>query len=305
MLKEYLLNQKSASLHWNSRIPGVQTCRFSLRPPKRTPLVPISVCQEPFHFEAFFCLEGRLAIESTLYNPCTVEAPGIFLLSDVSRIRSCLCSEDLGGIFVTVDAPYAKESLQTICSALGLNLDTKGVRQKMNSMNGYAVLSDIPWTQAFFEAMRHLPDDARECYCVFKSVELLYLLCSQVPAVKESEYGSDHISLRMINVKDYIQEHLSEKITIQLLCRKFLVSPTFLKENFRRAYGMPVHTWLIQQRIQRARELIRTTQMPIQKIAQSVGYESISQFNAAFKGYYGMTPGQYRKMSETAVSRPF
>ena len=80
-----------------------------------------------------------------------------------------------------------------------------------------------------------------------------------------------------------------------------MVSPTFLKENFHRVCGMPVHTWLIRQRIKRAQELLCTTQMPIQEIARAVGYESISQFHAAFKGYSGITPGQYRKMSETIV----
>ena len=57
--------------------------------------------------------------------------------------------------------------------------------------------------------------------------------------------------------------------------------------------------------LDRAQELICTTRMPIQQIAQAVGYESMSQFNAAFKREYGMTPGQYRKMSETATPRPF
>ena len=105
----------------------------------------------------------------------------------------------------------------------------------------------------------------------------------------------------MLKIREYMQEHLSEKITIQLLCREFLVSPTFLKENFRRAYGIPVHTWLIRQRIRRARELIFTTQLPIQKIAQIVGYESISRFNAAFKEYYGITPGHVEKCRKPQV----
>ena len=68
---------------------------------------------------------------------------------------------------------------------------------------------------------------------------------------------------------------------------------------------MPIHTYLIRQRLRRAQELICTTRMPIQQIAQSVGYEGMSQFNTAFKREYGMTPGQYRKMSETATLRLF
>ena len=54
-----------------------------------------------------------------------------------------------------------------------------------------------------------------------------------------------------------------------------------------------------------ARELLSTTRMPIQQVALAVGYEGMSQFNAVFKRYYGMTPGQLRKMSETATPRPF
>ena len=103
----------------------------------------------------------------------------------------------------------------------------------------------------------------------------------------------------------YIQTHLSDKLTIAFLCKQFSLSPTFLKEGFRRTYGMPIHSFLVQQRLRRAQELICTTRMPIQQIAQAVGYEGMSQFNAAFKREYGMTPGQYRKMSETATLRPF
>ena len=74
-------------------------------------------------------------------------------------------------------------------------------------------------------------------------------------------------------------EHLSEKMTIQLLCRKFLVSPTFLKENFRRAYG-GTDPYLADSAAHKTwAELLCTTQMTIREIAQAVGYESISQFH--------------------------
>ena len=49
-----------------------------------------------------------------------VEAPGIFLLSDSSALRSCQCSGNLGGVLIAVDAKAAKESLVTVCSTLGM-----------------------------------------------------------------------------------------------------------------------------------------------------------------------------------------
>ena len=301
MLKEYLSDQKNNSIRWDSGIEGILTCRFALHPAEEEMATSIPVCTEPLHFEAFFCTKGRLVIQPLQYDTCVVEATGIFLLSDSSGICSCQCSKDLGGIFVAVDAVAAKESLRTVCSVLKIDLHTESVKDRMAASNGYIVLSGTTWVQAFFETVKRFPDDMLDRYCVFKSVELLYLLCSGIPVPDESKCEPGRSSCSIMKIMDYIQEHLSEKITIQLLSRKFFVSPTFLKENFHRACGMPVHTWLIQQRIKRAQKLLCTTQMSIQEIARTVGYESISQFHAAFKGYSGITPGQYRKMSETIV----
>jgi len=253
-----------------------------------------------------FCLTGRLAVRPLQSTSYTVEAPGIFLLSDSVVLRSCQYSGNLGGVLIAVDAKAAKESLVTVCSTLGMKLDTRIVKRNMAARNGCMALHGTPWTQAFFEAVRYLPEQEQERYCVFKSVELLYLLCTEASESDESPSGNGcSASHSLLEVKAYIQTHLSEKLTIAFLCKQFSVSPTFLKEGFRRAYGVPIHSFLIQQRLRRTQELICTTRMPIQQIAQAVGYEGMSQFNAAFKREYGMTPGQYRKMSETATSRPF
>lgn len=306
MLKEYLLSQDSATGRWSSSMPGVQICRFSLPEPKQEPLRSVPVCGAPLQFEVLFCLTGRLTVRALQGTSCMVEAPGIFLLSDSSALRSCQCSGNLGGVLIAVDAKAAKESLVTVCSILGMRLDTRIVKEKMTARNGCTALHGTPWTQAFFETVRCLSEQEQERYCVFKSVELLYLLCTGVSEPGESLTGSGcPVSQSLLEVKAYIQAHLSDKLTIALLCKQFSVSPTFLKEGFRRAYGVPIHTYLIQQRLRRAQELICTTRMPIQQIAQAVGYEGMSQFNAAFKREYGMTPGQYRKMSETATLRPF
>ena len=285
-------------------MPGVQICHFSL--PAQEPLGPVPVCGAPLQFEVLFCLTGHLDVQSVQGAPYAVEAPGIFLLSDSSALRSCQYSGNLGGILIAVDAKAAKESLVTVCSTLGMKLDTRIVKKKMTARNGCTALCGTPWTQAFFETVRYLSEQEQERYCVFKSVELLYLLCTEAFESDESPSGgSCPVPHSLLEVKAYIQTHLSEKLTIALLCKQFSVSPTFLKEGFRRAYGVPIHTYLIQQRLRRAQELICTTRMPIQQIAQAVGYEGMSQFNAAFKREYGMTPGQYRKMSETATPRPF
>lgn len=304
MLKEYLLKTQDGQAVWTGGMPGVQVCRFALDREQTDRQIPVQ--GRPLHFETLFCLGGQLTIQPCRGEIYRVQAPGIFLLSDSSGLRACRCSGDLSGVLVAVDAAAAKESLMQICATLGLELDTSGVKRKMAAKSGGMVLADMPWTEAFFAHLQCLPQAAQARYCVFKAVELLYLLCSQDAAAVPPEAGAAGVyPPRLLEVQAYLQAHLCEKMTIAHLCRRFAMSPTVLKSDFRRAFGVPIHSWLVQQRLKRARELLCTTQMPVQQVAQSVGYQGMSQFNAAFKRQYAMTPGQARKMSQTVTPRPF
>ena len=77
--------------------------------------------------------------------------------------------------------------------------------------------------------------------------------------------------------------------------RRAYLTATTVKEGFRRLYGLPVHTWLRQRRMERAAELLHTPELSLEGVAKEVGYSSVSQFIAAFRQQYGLTPGQYRK----------
>ena len=79
------------------------------------------------------------------------------------------------------------------------------------------------------------------------------------------------------------------------LSRRSCLSATTFKEGFRRRYGLPVHTWLRQRRMERAAELLRNSSLSVLGVAQSVGYGSASQFTAAFRRQYGVTPARFRK----------
>ena len=232
MLKEYLLRQGSGTGRWGHGMPGVQICRFSLPEPEQEPLRPIPVCGAPLQFEVLFCLTGRLTVRALQGASCMVEAPGIFLLSDSSALRSCQYSGNLGGILIAVDAKAAKESLVTVCSTLGMRLDTRIVKEKMTARNGCMALCGTPWTQSFFETVRYLSEQEQERYCVFKSVELLYLLCTEVSESNGSLSGSGcPVSHSLLEVKAYIQTHLSDKLTIAFLCKQFSAFPDLLERR--------------------------------------------------------------------------
>ena len=171
MLKEAL----GRSGQWEQVMPGAGACLFSLgEGPVSLPLR-----LEPLHFEALFCLAGAITLIRRDGSALTAGPGQVLLLTDLSGIVGANTEVPLAGVLVAVDARNAKESLDTICRLLGgLTLDTNRVRQWMASRGGCAVEGPTPWSRAAFAQLERLPQKERARWCVWKSVELLYLLCA-------------------------------------------------------------------------------------------------------------------------------
>ena len=275
---------------WEQVMPGARACLFSLGEGP----VSLSFRLEPLHFEALFCLAGAITL-TRRDGPALTAGPGqVLLLTDLSSVTGASVDTPLKGVLVAVDARNAKESLRAVCHLLGgLNLDTTRVRQWMASRGGCAVEGPTPWSRAAFTQLERLPQGERTRWCVWKSVELLYLLCApREPA--PSQEGT------LEDVARYMEEHLDEPLSIPQLSRRALLSPTAFKAAFRRRYGLAVHTWLRQRRMDRAAQLLQGSSLSVLEVAQAVGYSSGSQFAAAFRERYGTSPGKFRKMSKGA-----
>ena len=293
MLAEFLSEQGE----WTQVMPGARACLFSLC--ERT--LPLPLRLEPLHFEVLFCLAGMLTLTRRDGSALRLGTRQVLLLTDLSDLSGASVDAPLSGILVAVDARGARESLQTICDLLGgLTLDTGRVRHWMASRGGCAVEGPSHWSQAAFADLDRLPRSERARWCVWKSVELLYLLCNPKEQEDATLALERETARRLAEIRRYMEEHLDEPLTIPFLSRRACLSTTTFKEGFRRLYGLPVHTWLRQRRMERAAELLRDSSLSVLGVAQSVGYGSASQFSAAFHRQYGMTPAMYRKMSGPA-----
>ena len=289
MLAEFLADQGD----WIQVMPGARACLFSLgEGPVSLPLR-----LEPLHFEALFCLAGAVTLTRRDGSALTAGARQVLLLTDLSGVVGASVDAPLEGILVAVDARNARESLNTICTLLGgLTLDTGQVRRWMAGRGGCAVEGPTDWSRAAFADLDRLPPGERERWCVWKSVELLYLLSTPGRAEADTAPALEREAARALaDIRRYMEEHLDEPLTISTLSRRACLSATTFKAGFRRLYGLPVHAWLRQRRMERAAELLRSSSLSVLGVAQSVGYSSASQFTAAFRRQYGVTPVQYRK----------
>jgi len=88
--------------------------------------------------------------------------------------------------------------------------------------------------------------------------------------------------------------------TLDTLGRRAAMGRTAFAERFRRVVGEPPLQYLTRWRIQRARRLLRESQLSIDQIAEQVGYESGASFARTFKKVVGEPPGAYRRGTRAA-----
>ena len=98
------------------------------------------------------------------------------------------------------------------------------------------------------------------------------------------------------SVKEYIEKHYQEKITLNLLAEQFFINKFYLTRIFKEQYGISVNSYLLQVRITHAKQLLRFSDLSIEKVGQECGMNDANYFSRMFKKVEGITPGEYRKM---------
>jgi AraC family transcriptional regulator len=92
----------------------------------------------------------------------------------------------------------------------------------------------------------------------------------------------------------FIDSHLGDDLTLSYIAEALCVSPHHFAHVFRQAVGVAPHQYVIRRRVERAKELLDTTELPIVEIALSVGCANQSHFSALFHRVTGLTPHAYR-----------
>ena len=205
MLAEFLADWGD----WTPVMPGARACLFSLE----EGTFPLPLQLERLRFETLFCLRGSVTLTRREGSFLTASDQQVLILTDLSNLAGANVDAPLEGVLVAVDARNARESLQTICDLLGrLTLDTTRVRNWMASRGGCAVVGPTQWSRAAFADLDNLPKSERARWCVWKSVELLYLLSAQEEQKIDAFPGSmpeRNIARSLAETRRYMEEHLS------------------------------------------------------------------------------------------------
>jgi AraC-like DNA-binding protein len=115
---------------------------------------------------------------------------------------------------------------------------------------------------------------------------------------------------RLKRVRDYVDDHLSDPIDLAEMASAAGLSRMHFAAQFRAATGSRPHEYLLSCRIERAKEMLSRSDMPLVEVALSTGFQAQAHFSTVFKRLTGQTPAQWRRENMnsrgliTVVRRP-
>lgn len=95
--------------------------------------------------------------------------------------------------------------------------------------------------------------------------------------------------------KEFVDANLDGDISVMLLARACGLSSKHFSRAFRQSTGMAPHQWLLQRRVEKAKDLLRDVKLPLADIAIACGFADQSHFTRVFTRSIGISPGQWRR----------
>jgi AraC-like DNA-binding protein len=104
--------------------------------------------------------------------------------------------------------------------------------------------------------------------------------------------------------KDLMDREYSRELDVPALAREAHASRAHFVRSFRHAFGETPHEYLRRRRVERAKDLLRSTDLTVTEVSLAVGFRSLGSFSTAFRKLVGETPRDYARRWRTAGAPP-
>lgn len=137
-------------------------------------------------------------------------------------------------------------------------------------------------------------DSLRDMHINEKLIRLVTLI-NEEAEIKDTGNHANNKKLDINQVKQYLDEHYHERITLDELSSSFFINKFYLTRVFKETYGTTINNYILSHRITESKQLLRFTDYSIEHISETVGMEDAGYFARAFKKIEGISPTEYRK----------
>jgi len=239
-----------------------------------------------FFYVIIFLINGniRLIIEDEEYNLCGGDA--ILIPPGVNHIPN-IESDDVSA--ASISFSYSKNNLEE-CNKLFEKMD------KLFSEINCKIYNKPSYLQLLSKCF-HSTQTGSKYEIASSFYEILIYLLSGTRTHSDDDfnrilYGSEMTRLNKINTIANV--HYDKDISLETLSKILFLSTKQTLRIIRSNYGCGWKELIVKKRLEVSADLLKTTSMPIEEIADYVGYDSVRGFYTAFKKFYGVNPGEYR-----------
>ena len=103
----------------------------------------------------------------------------------------------------------------------------------------------------------------------------------------------EHVTKLSLDVSNYVRHHLSEPVSVEKMAKEFFLSRPYLSAKFKRETGLTLTDYILGEKTEEAKRLIRYTDKSLPAIGSYLGFSSQSHFIRVFRKYSGVNPGEY------------
>lgn len=214
------------------------------------------------------------------------------------------------GVSMKVDFPEADDKHPVQCATLTLDWDM--VHSTLDFLNdNYPTIDGqsawkLNFSQYHFYNNRDLANSINNLISIsmddgmakdaLADLALKSLLARVVQTQSLTSPGDSlHENGRLVSVMQYIREHLTEKIGIDMLCRKACMSKSSFFRLFKETFGLSPVEYIIRERIRMAKILLADRTVNITSACYQSGFNNLNYFARLFKRVEGITPREYQR----------
>lgn len=196
-------------------------------------------------------------------------------------------------IALAVDGSYILDTLDYLNEYYNSATDEKGEWKLRFSR--YHFHNDTDVTELINKMIRLCSsnESAKNIYADLSLKELLIriLQSQRLHLAEDSDHGN---SSRLHYVLQYIHEHLTERIPVDLLSRKAYLSRNIFFKWFKEQFGLTPLEYITRERIKLARQLLADENKTVAQVSLLCGFSDVNYFVRTFRKSEGLTPGAYR-----------
>ncbi|OCL83651.1 helix-turn-helix transcriptional regulator [Arcobacter porcinus] len=123
--------------------------------------------------------------------------------------------------------------------------------------------------------------------------ENFFMFCLSFFSFEQTIKGIQEESKLALNIKKYLDENFLEEFILDDLAKEFNLSVVHLIRVFKKEFGLPIHSYILNKKVHLAKELLSLNR-PIIEVAQNSGFFDQSHLNRSFKRIFQITPKEYQ-----------